>query len=271
MSGVRTPVSSVSTTARSSVRAALRSPRPSPSMSAAARSMALGLATPWPAISSAEPCVGPNMPRPSGPTRPEATIRVPSWANAAVLASASANGCSLAMTSKPTGSRRSPVTTASKGWWSTSTPSQRSAAAASAACQRGLTPTEVRRARRLKARRNALSAAIWTASSSSGLTTASSLPRAQTRVIRQRRSSSALTTSSAGSRVAATSMASHSAQAVRVTAGSGWPKRRTASPPKGTCTSSTWKPCMPETTASARLASAVTSGPMPSPERQATV
>ena len=57
MSGVRTPVSSVSRTPLERC-AALRSPRPSPSMSAVASSMALGLATPWPAISSAEPCVG---------------------------------------------------------------------------------------------------------------------------------------------------------------------------------------------------------------------
>jgi hypothetical protein len=234
MSGVRTPVSSVSRTARSSVRAALRSPRPSPSISAVASSMALGLATPWPAISSAEPCVGPNIPLPPEPTRPDATIRMPSWAKAAVLASASANGCSLAMTSKSAGWRRSPVTTASNGCRSTRTPSQRSAAPARPPCQGALEPTAVSRARRLNASRKALSTASSTASSTSGLTTASSLPRAHTRVIRQRRSSSALRTSSAGSRVAATSIASASAQAVRVTWGSGCPNRRSASPPKGT-------------------------------------
>ena len=105
--------------------------------------MALGLATPWPAISSAEPCVGRTLP--SGPTRPDATIRVPSWANAAVLASASANGCSLAMTSNADGSRRSPVTAASNGVLDEDAfTALRSAA--SAASQRAVSPTDVRRA-----------------------------------------------------------------------------------------------------------------------------
>src|SRR5581483_8310505 len=63
-SGVRTPAASVLETARSRVRPAVRSPRPSESINAAASSIPLGFATPWPAMSGAEPCVGPKMPGP---------------------------------------------------------------------------------------------------------------------------------------------------------------------------------------------------------------
>ena len=61
---MRTPAASACEIARSSVRAAARSPSPSPSISEAASSIPLGFATPWPAISGAEPCVGPKTPGP---------------------------------------------------------------------------------------------------------------------------------------------------------------------------------------------------------------
>ena len=54
-SGVRTPFAHASSTAPVKVSAARRSPSPSPSMSAAASSIEAGLATPWPAMSSAAP------------------------------------------------------------------------------------------------------------------------------------------------------------------------------------------------------------------------
>ena len=63
-SAVRAPEASACDTARSSVLAAARSPRPSPSISEAASRMPLGFATPWPAICGAEPWVGPKTPRP---------------------------------------------------------------------------------------------------------------------------------------------------------------------------------------------------------------
>src|SRR5206468_3015325 len=72
MSGVLRPEDSTSSTLRSSVSAAARRPRPSPSMSEAARSISLGFATPWPAMSSADPWLGPNRLGPLGERRPVA-------------------------------------------------------------------------------------------------------------------------------------------------------------------------------------------------------
>src|SRR4029077_596000 len=74
-SAVGAPEARAVETARSSVRPAACSPSPSESISAAASSIPLGLATPWPAMSGADPCVGPKMPGPDWDIRPEATIR----------------------------------------------------------------------------------------------------------------------------------------------------------------------------------------------------
>ena len=57
----------------------------------------------------------------------------------------------------------------------------------------------------------------------------------------------------------------------RVAFGSAWPDCMTAAPPNAGWVSSIENPCSDETCASARLASAMTSGPIPCPARQATL
>ena len=61
-----------SSTARSSALASSGRPRPCRSMSATERSIAAGFAIPWPAICGAEPCTGSNSPGPSSPSEADA-------------------------------------------------------------------------------------------------------------------------------------------------------------------------------------------------------
>ena len=222
-------------------------------------------------MSGAEPCVGPKMPGPVWDSRPEATIRESFRLAAARSETSSACACWVTTTQKPSGAfiRRGSASLSESR--STSTPGWRSASHATNVLHVGPSPTAATFALRERARSNArrtTNGSIW---SSSGLTTAMSPSGSRTRWTRQVRSSSVLTPSSAGSFVSATRTASARRQAARVSAGSGWPQRLTASPANGTCTSSTRKRCRRPASASARLASAISSGPMPSPLRQATV
>ena len=72
-----------------------------------------------------------------------------------------------------------------------------------------------------------------------------------------------------GSRGQATRTASAPSAARRVAGGSAWPERVSASAATVACCSSSVKWCRRETAASTWLASAISSGPTPSPERHA--
>ena len=222
-SAVRTPEASAVETARSSVRPAACSPSPSESISAAASSIPLGLATPCPAMSGAEPCVGPKMPGPDWDSRPEATIREP--LRLAAVRSETSSACAfwVTTTQKPSGAFISRGSASLSESRSTSTPGWRSASQPTNVLQVGPSPTAATFALRERARSNARRTTYGSSWSSSGLTTAMSPSGSRTRWTRQVRSSSDLTPSSAGSFVSATRTASARRQAARVSAGSGWP------------------------------------------------
>src|SRR5581483_11866342 len=213
--------SSAAETARSSVRAAERAPSPSPSRSEAARKVPAGSATPKPATSSASTTCAAKRPGPVGESQALATV----WSEPARWAAAStiAPARWLPVTTRSTvpGWSRKRVSRPPSVRYSTSRPSQRSASAATSSPRTPLC----------------------------------------TRETRQRRSRSALTPSKAGSAGEETKIASARRYASRVDGGSGWPRRVSASPPKGRWTSSRWKACRRATSVSTREVSAISSGP----------
>ena len=208
--------------------AAARSPRPSPSISEAASSIPLGLATPCPAMSGAEPCVGPNTPGPVGDSRPRGDDPSPvPRCGGEVGDELREHG--LRDDRRRTGPRRRPSDRAARG--SASLARRCTPGCCSASVRDELVPgaalpdgVEARAARR-GASSKARATANGSASSSSGLTIARSRRRAAGRAGRASvRSSSAFTPSSAGSSAcSATSTASARRHAARVDGGSGWP------------------------------------------------
>ena len=117
--------------------------------------MPLGLATPWPAMSGADPCVGPKIPGPVWDSRPEATIREPSVLAAARSETSSACARWVTTTQKPSGSFISRGSASLSERCSTSTPGWRSASQATNVLHSGPSPTAATRARRERARSKA--------------------------------------------------------------------------------------------------------------------
>ena len=155
---------------------------------------------------------------------------------------------------------------------SISSPSCCCSSRAASASQLSSTPTSVIRPRLSHASAKARASVHSHESAPSGARMESSArPSYRTRTIEVRRSRSASSDLRAASLFAATSTASAPSSALREESGNERPKRVNASAPNGTCRSSTWNPCWSETAVSARLASAITSGPIPCRARQTTV
>ena len=94
-------------------------------------------------------------------------------------------------------------------------------------------------------------------------------PRSRACITAARRSSSPSSECRSVGSIVAARIASAASAALRDASGNGCPNRIVASAPNGTCSSSSSKPCRRAAALMPRLAWAITSGPIPSPARQA--
>ena len=244
-------------------------PSPSESISAVASSIRLGLATPCPARSLAVPCAGPKRPGPSARASRRRRAGGGRRARGAAASGVAEHALGDEHAGRPGGQAverlgerdvlhaRRPDGGRRPGRPEQSTPRTRRRRSAG---PRGCGRWRMRaRASSRRPRRGA------------GRTSIASPVSSSTRVTRAPRSSAAFSAlERRGGESPATSTASALEVAWRVTAGRRWPERVSASVSNGGCSSSTRSRARGPRPASARLAAAVISGPIPWPARHAT-